>query len=71
MLALQLRFRSEMRLARCGLMGASEDGPCDDMCGWNTSLREFYGEAADFLDRPPDELRRDGDNVFFGVAVLA
>jgi hypothetical protein len=34
-------------------------------------LRELQGETSDFLNRPPDELCRDRDDVFFGVMALA
>ena len=49
-LALQLPFRFEMRLTCCGLMGASEDGPREDVSAWDTALCELYGEATDFLN---------------------
>ena len=71
LLALQLQFQFEMRLTGCGLMGASEDGPCEDVCGWDTALCELHGEAADFLNRPPDKLCRGDRIVFFGVVALA
>ena len=60
-----------MGLTGCGLMGASEDGPCEDVCGWDAALCELYGEASDFLYRPPDELCRGYRIVFFGVVALA
>lgn len=52
-------------------MGASEDGPREDVCAWDTALCELHSEAADFLNRPPDELYRGDRIVFFGVVELA
>lgn len=59
-----------MRLSSGGLMGASECGPCQDAGDGDLTLRELYGEASDFLDRPADEFCRDPDFVFFGVLVF-
>ena len=60
-----------MRASCCGLVGALEDGPGDDVGGGDDALRQFHGEAADVLDRPADEACRAVAFVFFGVMALA
>lgn len=35
------------------------------------SLGDLHGEAADFLDRPSDELLRVGNGLFLSAAALA
>ncbi len=52
-------------------MCASKNGPCKELGGLYPALREFTGEAADFLDRPADELFAIWRFVFFGVIILA
>ena len=72
-LALQLLFSFEMCVTRFGLMGASPERPCDDVGGLDAPLRELYGDAADFLDRPADQeclVRRRGI-IFLGGPTLA
>ncbi len=49
-LALQLRFRFDMRTSGFGLMGSSPERPCDDARGLNPSSRKPDGDAADFLN---------------------
>ena len=74
MLALQLRFLFEMRFLCCGLMSAPPERPCDDIGGLNAFSRETLSYAADFLDRPTDEIGCLGvalDLVFLGVGLLA
>jgi len=57
-----------MGAARFGLMGAPPERPSDGASGLNAPLREFEGDAADFLDRPADQecwfVERRG-SVFF------
>ena len=51
-------------------MSASPERPSDDACGLNASLCETVCYAADFLDRPADEVGRfvaDGGFVFLGI----
>lgn len=54
-------------------MGASPDGPGDDVGGLDASLGETDGDAAAFLDRPADEVwclaSRIG--IFGGVGAFA
>ena len=55
-------------------MGAAPERPCDDVGGLDASSRETLGYAADFLDRPRDEIGCLGvalDLVFLGVGLLA
>ena len=63
-----------MRFLCCGLMSPPPERPCDDIGGLNAFLRETLGYAADFLDRPTDEIGCLGvalDFVFLGVGLLA
>src|SRR6201993_4968689 len=58
-----------MRFLCCGLMSAPPERPCDDIGGVNAVSRETLSYAADFLDRPTDEigcLSVALDLVFFG-----
>src|ERR1700730_15549666 len=58
-----------MRFLCCGLMSAPPERPCDDIGGLNAFSRETLSYAADFLDRPRDEIGCLGvalDFVFFG-----
>jgi hypothetical protein len=51
-------------------MSPPPERPCDDVGGLNSFLRETLGYAADFLDRPTDEVGCLGvafDFVFLGV----
>lgn len=43
-----------MRFLCGGLVGASPEGPCNDVGGIDASLGEALGYSADFLDRPAD-----------------
>src|SRR6188474_3620380 len=55
-------------------MGTSPDGPGDDVGGLDASLGEADGDAAEFLDRPADEvccLRASRIGIFGGVGALA
>ena len=55
-------------------MGAPPERPCDYIGGLDTLSRETLGYAADFLDRPTDEIGCFGvalDLVFLGVGLLA
>ena len=53
-----------MRFLCCGLMSPPPERPCDDVGRLNSFLRETLGYAADFLDRPTDEVgHREGDIV--------
>ena len=55
-------------------MGASPDGPGDDVGGLDASLGEPDGDAAEFLDRPADEvrcLRASRIGIFGGVGAFA
>ena len=56
-------------------MGASPERPCDDVGGLDASSRETLGYAADFLDRPTNEvvgyLGVVLDLVFLGAGLLA
>ena len=57
-----------------GLMSPPPEGPRDDMGGLNALSRETLGYAADFLDRPTDEIGCFGvalDLVFLGGGLLA
>jgi len=68
-LALQLHFLFEVRASCFGLVGAPPERPCDDKSGLDAPLRELYGDAADFLNRPADQeclVRRRG-SVFLGA----
>jgi hypothetical protein len=56
-LALQLHITFDVSLSSDGLMGASPNGPCDDVSGVDPSLRKTDGDAADFLNRPADQWR--------------
>src|SRR5271169_2739598 len=73
-LALQLCFLFGMRFLCCGLMSAPPERPRDDVGGLNAFSRETLSYAADFLDRPRDEIGCLGvalDLVFLGVGLLA
>jgi hypothetical protein len=64
----------DMRFLCCGLMSPPPERPCDDVGRLNSFLRETLGYAADFLDRPTDEVGCLGvalDFVFLGVGLLA
>ena len=55
-------------------MSPPPEGPCDDIGGLDALSRETLGYAADFLDRPTDEIGCLGvvlDLVFWGVDLLA
>ena len=55
-------------------MSAAPERPRDDIGGLNAVSRETLGYAADFLDRPTDEIGCFGvalDWVFLGVGLLA
>ena len=54
-LALQLRSPIYVGSAGFGLMGASPDGPCDDVGGADASLRKPNSDTPDFLNRPSDQ----------------
>jgi hypothetical protein len=63
-----------MRFLGGGLMGTAPERPCDDVGRSDASLRETLGYAADFLDRPADEVACLGvafDLVFLGAGLLA
>jgi hypothetical protein len=64
----------EIRFLCCGLMSAPPERPRDDIGGLNALSRETLGYAADFLDRPTDEIGCFGvalDLVFLGGGLLA
>ena len=73
-LALQLRFPFDVGSAGFGLMGASPDGPCDDVGGPDASLRKPNSDTPDFLNRPSDQ-ERGGPCIprffFWGVVLFA
>ncbi len=48
-LALQLHSRFDMGFLRCGLVGSSPDGPCDDFGRLDSALSKFCCDAANFL----------------------
>src|SRR6266404_4250401 len=50
------RFLFDMRFLCRGLMSPPPERPCDDFGRLNSFLRETLGYAADFLDRPTDEV---------------
>ena len=55
-------------------MSTPPERPRDDMGGLNELSRETLGYAADFLDRPTDEIGCSGvalDFVFLGAGLLA
>src|ERR1019366_2601127 len=54
-LPLQLRSPFDVGSAGFGLMGASPDGPCDDVGGADASLRKPNSDTPDFLNRPSDQ----------------
>ena len=63
-----------MRFLCCGLMSPPPERPCDDIGGLDALSRETLGYAADFLDRPTDEIGCLGvalDFVFLGTGLLA
>jgi hypothetical protein len=63
-----------MRFLCCGLMSAPPERPCDGIGGLNAFSRETLSYAADFLDRPREEIGCLGvalDLVFFWASVLA
>ena len=45
-----------MRFLCCGLMSPPPERPCNDIGRLNSFLRETLGYAADFLNRPTDEV---------------
>jgi hypothetical protein len=55
-------------------MGASPDGPCDDVGGPDASLRKPNSDTPDFLNRPSDQ-ERGGPCIprffFWGVVLFA
>jgi len=54
-LALQLHFSSvEMSAACLSLVGASPEGPRDDMGRLDAAERELDRDTTDFLNRPAD-----------------
>lgn len=53
-LALQLHMAFCMRLPCAGLMGASPERPCDNVCRFDLVLRHLVRDAANFLYRPAD-----------------
>jgi hypothetical protein len=57
-LALQLHSPFDVSFSSDCLMGASPDGPRNDVSGFDPSLRKKDRDAADFLDRPTDQWRR-------------
>ena len=64
----------DMRFLCCGLMSPPPERPCDDVGRLNSFLRETLGYAADFLNRPADEvagLSLAVDLVFLGTDLLA
>ena len=64
----------DMRFLCCGLMSPPPERPCDDVGGLNSFSRETLGYAAEFLDRPTDEVGCLGvalDFVFLGAGLLA
>ena len=54
-------------------MSAAPERPCDYIGGLDALSRETLGDAADFLDRPTDEIGSLGvlDFVFLGAGLLA
>ena len=55
-------------------MSAPPERPCDDIGGLDALSRETLGYAADFLDRPTDEIECLGvalEFVFLGAGLLA
>ena len=55
-------------------MSAPPERPCDDIGGLDALSRETLVYAADFLDRPPDEIGCFGvalDLVFLDAGLLA
>ena len=52
-------------------MISSKDGPSEDVCDRDLGLGDFHGEAADFLDRPPDEFLRADIGLFLSARALA
>jgi hypothetical protein len=63
-----------MRFLCCGLMSPPPERPRDDISGLNALSRETLNYAADFLDRPTDEIGCFGvarDLVFLGIGLLA
>jgi hypothetical protein len=63
-----------MRFLCYGLMSTPPKRPRDDIGGLNALSRETLSYAADFLDRPRDEIGCFGvalDLVFLGVGLLA
>jgi len=54
-LALQLRFKFHVTVSCDGLVGASPEGPCDNVGGLDLALRHLIRDAANFLYRPSDQ----------------
>ena len=54
-------------------MSPPPERPCDDIGGLDALSRETLGYAADFLDRPTDEIECLGvaEFVFLGAGLLA
>ena len=72
-LILQLRSFLQMCTSCSGLVGASPERPSDDVGRLDASLREADGNAAEFLDRPADEvwcLRASRIGIFGGVGAF-
>ncbi len=67
-LTLQLQFHLKMRFLGGGLMGPSPEGPCDDVCWLDASVREPCGYAANFLNGPADKRRV---TKIWGIIALA
>jgi len=55
-LALQLHFMMRVSADSVCLMSSSKDGPTENMVNGQPALCEFHGKAADFLDRPADDV---------------
>src|SRR4051794_6627283 len=55
-LALRLHSALQVRVPCGGLVRPSPERPGDDVGGPDASLREADGDAAEFLDRPADEV---------------
>src|SRR3954470_4095834 len=53
--ALQLRFTSDVGLSRGGLVGASPEGPGDDVSGPDAPLSQPHSDTPDLLRRPADQ----------------
>src|SRR3954452_13131141 len=72
-LALQLHSALQVRVPCGGLVRPSPERPGDDVGGPDAPLREADGDAAEFLDRPADEvwpLRASRIKIFGGVGAF-